>query len=76
MSTDHENELASGASRNVEDSANFGVGQVRFDSARVPRVATFFVLYPSTFAVMRLRLPRPAGWRGVLRMSAGQGEVP
>ncbi len=30
----------------------------------------------SISAVMRLRLPRPAGWRGVLRMSAGQGEVP
>jgi hypothetical protein len=29
----------------------------------------------STFVVMPLRYPRPGGWRGFLRVSAGRGDM-
>jgi hypothetical protein len=41
--------------------------------AGVPR--SILVCYTSTFVVMPLRCPRPGGWRGFLRVSAGRGDM-
>jgi hypothetical protein len=51
MSTEHENKAPADVLLRAEDSAGFAVNQVRPEPARVPRVATFFALYPEALGL-------------------------